>query len=78
MQIQIEKVNEFERENANELKSIEKVEERTLSSLFFALLNRSRFRYSTNHVCEYIFKCLCFRDLEESKDHMSIKRHFLF
>ena len=78
LEIQMEKVHEFERENAYELKNIDKVEEKTLSSLFFALLNRSRFRYSISHTFEYILKCLCLKDLEEKKDRVSIKRHYLF
>jgi hypothetical protein len=78
LELEMDKVHDHEKENAVEFKSLTTIGEKGMASLFFALVNRSRFRYSTKHIIEYVLRCLCLRDLEEQKDRMSIKRHFLF
>jgi len=47
-------------------------------SLFFAFLNRARFRYTIFDILEYAIKCICIRDIGDDRRSKSYKKHFLF
>jgi len=47
-------------------------------SLFFAFLNRSRFKYTLWDIFEYMVRCFCIRDLGDDRSSKSFKKHFLF
>ena len=49
-----------------------------IQSIFFAFLNRARFKYTINNIIEYIMRCLCIRDLGDNRRDKKYKRHFLF
>jgi hypothetical protein len=49
-----------------------------IQSLFFAFLNRARFKYTIGNIVEYLTRCLCIRDLGDNRRNRSFKRHFLF
>jgi hypothetical protein len=63
---------------SKEFKQKEKIEDNDIKSLFFAFLNRARFKYTFGHIFDYIFKCLCFRDLGDLRRERNYKEHFLF
>jgi hypothetical protein len=46
--------------------------------LFFAFLNRARFKYSLEDIFEYTCRCLCLRDVGDNRREKSFKKHFLF
>jgi hypothetical protein len=54
------------------------IREPDLPNLFFAFLNRARFRYSIGSIFNYAIRCLCLRSLDDSRRERSVKRHFLF
>ena len=49
-----------------------------IQSLFFAFLNRARFKYTIKNIIDYIMRCLCTRNLEDNRRDKNLKRHYLF
>ena len=47
-------------------------------SLFFAFLNRSRFKFTIFDILEYAIRCVCIRDIGDYRRSKSYKKHFLF
>ena len=54
------------------------MERSDIYSLFFAFLNRSRFKYSILEILVYMIRCLCIRDISDDRKSKSYKKHFLF
>ena len=61
-----------------DFKHKEFIEEKDLSSLFFAFLNRARFDYTLSNICDYVTRCLCFKSLDDLRRMKQVKRHYLF
>lgn len=49
-----------------------------INGLFFAFLNRARFKYSMNDIYDYVFKCFCLRGTSDHRRERNYKKHFLF
>jgi len=63
---------------SREFKEKNEIRNDDIQSLFFAFLNRSRFKYTIGNIVEYITSCLCIRDLGDNRRKRGFKRHFLF
>jgi len=61
-----------------DFRSKEKIDSVDIQGLFFAFLNRSRFKYGVWDVFHYIAKCLCITGTSARRREESVKRHFLF
>ncbi len=62
----------------NDFKGKLKMQRSDIHGLFFAFLNRSRFRYSIWDILEYAIRCICIRDIGDDRRSKSYKKHFLF
>ena len=78
MQLELERVKSTEKTLEREFKKKEKIEENDLQSLFFAFLNRARFKYTVQNILELMFKCFCIRSLDDNRHVTPYKNHFLF
>lgn len=67
-------------ENAlcQDFKDKQRIDQVDIQSLFFAFVNRQRFKYSLRDVLRYLFKCICLKDLDKHKRDPEVKPHFLF
>ncbi|TNV82700.1 hypothetical protein FGO68_gene10121 [Halteria grandinella] len=63
---------------SEDFKNKSQIEPQDIYSLFFAFLNRARFRYNPSDITEYILKCLCIRNSSYQRRLNSIKPHYLF
>ena len=54
------------------------MKETDIRDLFFAFLNRERFKYNVGSILEYAIKCLCIRSIGDKRRSHSYKKHFLF
>jgi hypothetical protein len=61
-----------------DFKEKQKINQVDIQSLFFAFVNRSRFKYTLGDVFHYLLKCLCIRSVADNKQDPDVKRHFLF
>jgi hypothetical protein len=61
-----------------EFKRKEHILESDLGSLFFAFLNRARFKYRISDILQLVFKCFCLRSLDDNRRTEPHKKHFLF
>ena len=48
---------------SKDFKDKNEIQDKDIQSLFFAFLNRARFKYSVKDILEYSYKCLCLRNL---------------
>ena len=63
---------------SKEYKDKDSIKEPDLANLFFAFLNRSRFKYPLSSIFNYAFRCLCLRSINGDRRKRGYKRHFLF
>lgn len=63
---------------SKEFKEKKEIKDGDIQSLFFAFLNRARFKYTINDIIENGLRCLCVRDVEGNRREKSFKKHFLF
>ena len=63
---------------SHDFKSKKEISSNDIQSLFFAFLNRARFKYTISNILDYIFKCFCIRDTGDNRRDKHYKRHFLF
>ena len=65
---------------SKEFKEKAEIRNQDIRSLFFAFLNRARFKYTLGNIFEYMIRCLCFRDIDDKEDRQlqHNKKHFLF
>ena len=55
-----------------------RIQRSDIHGLFFAFLNRSRFRFSIWDILEYAIRCMCIRHIADDRRSKSYKKHFLF
>jgi hypothetical protein len=77
-QKELDKVKLKEKIFSKDFKDKKQVNNDDIHSLFFAFLNRARFKYTVKNIIEYISRCLCIRDVGDRRRDSSFKRHFLF
>jgi stalled ribosome alternative rescue factor ArfA len=54
------------------------IQDNDIKALFFAFLNRARFKYSLEDIMESVMRCVCLRDLGDLRREKEYKKHFLF
>ena len=54
------------------------VSKKDIGGILFAFINRMRFKYTVKHIIEYIFRCMCLRDIEGNRRNGKFKKHYLF
>jgi hypothetical protein len=77
-QNELDAVKEREQILSKDFKKKQEIKKVDILSLFFAFLNRARFRYTILDILEYMVKCLCIRDIGDDRRSKSYKKHFLF
>ena len=63
---------------SKEFKEKKEIKDRDIQSIFFAFINRARFKYAMSDIFEYAIRCLCLRDSGDNRRDKSFKKHFLF
>jgi len=77
-QAELDEVKDKEAVLQSDFKDKLKMQRSDIHGLFYAFLNRSRFRYSIWNILEYAIRCLCIRDIGDDRRSKSYKKHFLF
>jgi len=78
MQRQLDIVKANEQNLQREFRKKEGINDSDMGNLFFAFLNRARFKYRISDILEYLFRCFFLRSLDDNRRTEPHKRHFLF
>ena len=74
----LEEVKQTESALQKDFKDKKKIDSVDIQSLFFAFVNRSRFKYTLSDVFRSLMLCLCLKNLGAHRNEKEVKRHFLF
>ena len=79
-QDELDRVKQREHAYSRDFKDKAEIGNPDIRRLFFAFLNRARFKYTLGDIFEYLLRCLCLRDIGERDQRRLLKnkRHFLF
>ena len=71
-------VKEMEHKLQEEYKEKYIIEDQDVNGIYFAILNRKRFKYTVKLMFQFILKCLCIRNMSANRYKPSVNKHFLF
>ena len=54
-------------------KTVKSIKDDDISHMFFAFLNRSRFKYQALDIVEYFLRCFCLKNLSKNRRDTSYK-----
>ena len=54
------------------------MEDEDQENIFLSIIQRKRFVYSTTQICNFMCRCLCFRNYSEKKGDKSLKGHIYY